>query len=603
MHLSKKKKTILAWTIPSAVLIVAAAVVTPVVIIQESKKYDRLNDARNYVPKNFSQFSDEQKDKLEINPEKYTFNYFVNVISRSEALMNNVFLFPSLEKDDKNNCWYDKDGTQYKILPGISYELINNDTNYRVHITIEKSYDGLSKTYTKTVIIKNNFASTEEEACKNFVPEVAKRLFNYVNEKDITIALNPSKIESITDLAGISSSDDLDLSTNVVSMQMMKNSTKGSYNLNGDAFTYLGNPIQLSIPVDQKYLWNSTDAYKFTDDGQFDKTSSAFVALKQEYTNGNLTFLPELSEEETNGLTEDEIIDAKIQKLIFNPDVWGYDLQTATVADANGNKITNKVPLGTNQAIAIKVSIDKDGQEQGSTYIVLWTNLFQASGSIVNSASSLPLKIQKGPNGILTYENLIKPSTVVGNKLDNETFWNTYIKTEQPPKNNLIYTIKKVEFAPDDKYFTKALITVEITHPELGNASKEYTYTAQEGFLSKAYIEMDEAIFNLMGSSLNFSKLTPSLAFKSGIDVNKLINGVLNESAINTNIDLTMPSGLSADKVQYKFKSALLNGNKIQVTYNLCSPNDPTKLWTMNGIVQDISAEIAFTTTKVSTNT
>ena len=566
MHLSKKTKTILAWTIPSAVLIAGATISVPFVVINENNKYDTLNKAQDFTPLSFNQISSDENLNNSVNPSNYDIKYFVYKICLSNELINNVFSFAKEGLVNIGNGW--KDTSNDVVYRIVNVNILENeegfvvqDNNYVFTLEIKKEYKNSSRTYTKEITIPTSSFASVENSKKNFVTNASKSLNSLLMSQDIKFFVEDAEIQSID---RIDNSNDLNIKTSgslATSFRKIDANNQVKYLSNNSEFEYLlGDKVSFSTPINEngtKLVINSEDAYKFNSNGEFDTTTQLFTFLKSQQAAGHLTYLPELSKEETRTLSKADQIDKQIQKLIFDPENTTY-----VVKDGK------KIPPANYQAVVTKVELGEDAY----TYLVAWSNIFTVSGSIVDNASELELKVNPHPDGTqLTWEELQQPANF------------SYISTIQKPQNNLIYKIKEVSF--NDTYKTNAIVKVEISSEALGpQITKTYETQISTGFKSEAYVSLEKQINQKLSSASDLSPLKPTVTKKDGVTDQDLYNNVYNLKALSENLNIEPPQGL--DQALYTITNTRLNdNNQITIWFKISSVNDPERYWTYNSSV------------------
>lgn len=580
--MTKKKKLILAWAILGAAIIAAAAIVSPIIISKENQKFKIINGAPNINPKPFYQFTPEYAGNITFNPSNYDVRFFVYNIGQSDYL-NEVFEFEGLiaVKNDQDITieWKDKDNVVYKIN---KIECTNidadNPTNYNFILFISKTYNDKTINYEKNISISSDkFASTENSKA-NFVTSSSKELFEIFSSQYLSFVLNPDYASNITSVSQIDSPDKINLvSSNSSNISFVKSGN--NYILKSSAFTYLDDQIVISNPISSgSGVWEVNDIFDTSTGLMKDDDNPLYSFLNEQYNNGHLTFLPELTDEEINGKNDEEQLKLKIQKLIY--DSSNSDIPYSFV---NGNKI----PLATYQAVLVKVELQNNPDSY--TYLISWSKLFVTSASLVLGAPEIKMQVVYNTNNeMLTW-----------NQLQNQQNWKFIVPVEQP-QNNLVYTIKSVQITGDSK--NEAIVTVEISHPDV-TTRKTYTTTITSGFKSQAYEEMESQINNLIGNngtstSFNLNAIAPeSITIKSNNNVNQVINNINNFNSLMDYLDVSSPTGLT--NVKYTIVDARLNNtdgtNQFTFTFKISPESDPENYWKLGNVVQTVSKTVTLT--------
>lgn len=575
MSLTKKKKFLLKWAAPASFLVLGIALATPIVVVSQQNNEKLVKSSENIVP---SFLSDESKlNSLKYNPKKYDLNFFNEKIINNPFLRNEVFVFNDANfiVEEKKAYWKDSNGVCYYVDKAT---ILDANT---IELNIYKYKKGaIQIKYSEKISIPANYFVNEEQSLKNFLASSAKKLNEIFADKEEILTL---KAEGFTNIEELTNANEIKLVENndnadnyIKSYHKPNNDTY--YALEWDDFFY-NSFVNFSIPFSsgsQKLVWNSTDIFDQTT-GEFNKNSTLFRLFKEViYRGGWITEsnLPELTDEEKKGLTtEDQIIDRRIQKLIFNPEIQPH----ATVK--NGNKI-NKIPI-LNQAVLVEVSLKNQ-----TTYIVVWTNLFPVSDFIIEEATELKFKANMKDGKLLTSD-----------QIQDKNNWG-YIVPIEKPKNGLVYEITKISFAENDTYKVNPIVDIKISHPRL-QVTKTYQTTIISGFQSNAYQELDSKITTILnnnGSTTANQPLKPlldqtSITFKTNVTAEQVRQNITNyESlAILLNISIT---GLENANAKYTIDQAIIDGTKIFIQFKISSINDPNNFWKYNNVVQTISKTI-----------
>lgn len=578
MSLTKKKKFLLKWAAPASFLVLGIALATPIVVVSQQNNEKLVKSSENIVP---SFLSDESKlNSLKYNPKKYDLNFFNEKIINNPFLRNEVFVFngANLIVEEKKAYWKDSNGVCYYVDKAT---ILDANT---IELTIYKYKKGaIQIKYSEKISIPANYFVSEEQSLKNFLASSAKKLNEIFADKEEILTL---KAEGFTNIEELTNANEIKLVENndnannyIKSYHKPNNDTY--FALEWDDFFY-NSFVNFSIPFSsgsQKLVWNSTDIFDQTT-GEFNKNSTLFRLFKEVIYRGGWiseSNLPELTDEEKEGLTtEDQIIDRRIQKLIFNPEIQPY----ATVL--NGNKI-NKIPI-LNQAVLVEVSLKNQ-----TTYIVVWTNLFPISDFIIEEATELKFKANMKDGKLLTSD-----------QIQDKNNWG-YIVPIEKPKNGLVYEITKISFAENDTYKVNPIVDIKISHPRL-QVTKQYQTTIISGFQSNAYQELDSKITAILnGSTTANQPLKPlldqtNITFKDNVTAEQVRQNITNYESLATLLNISI-TGLENANAKYTIDQAIIDGTKIFIQFKISSINDPNNFWKYNNVVQTISKTIDLPTT------
>lgn len=575
MSLTKKKKFLLKWAAPASFLVLGIALATPIVVVSQQNNEKLVKSSENIVP---SFLSDESKlNSLKYNPKKYDLNFFNEKIINNRFLRNEVFVFngANLIVEAKKAYWKDSNGVCYYVDKAT---ILDANT---IELNIYKYKKGaIQIKYSEKISIPANYFVSEEQSLKNFLASSAKKLNEIFADKEEILTL---KAEGFTNIEELTNANEIKLVENnenadnyIKSYHKPNNDTY--YALEWDDFFY-NSFVNFSIPFSsgsQKLVWNSTDIFDQTT-GEFNKNSTLFRLFKEVIYRGGWiseSNLPELTDEEKKGLTtEDQIIDRRIQKLIFNPEIQPY----ATVK--NGNKI-NKIPI-LNQAVLVEVNLKNQ-----TTYIVVWTNLFPVSDFIIEEATELKFKANMKDGKLLTSD-----------QIQDKNNWG-YIVPIEKPKNGLVYEITKISFAENDTYKVNPIVDIKISHPRL-QVTKEYQTTIISGFQSNAYQELDSkitAILNNNSSTTANQPLKPlvdatNITFKANVTAEQVRQNITNYESLATLLNISI-TGLENANAKYTIDQAIIDGTKIFIQFKISSINDPNNFWKYNNVIQTISQTI-----------
>lgn len=575
MSLTKKKKFLLKWAAPASFLVLGIALATPIVVISQQSNEKLVKSSENIVP---SFLSDESKlNSLKYNPKKYDLNFFNEKIINDPFLRNEVFVFNGAKfiVEAKKAYWKDSNGVCYYVDKATILE-----DGSAIELDIYKYKKGaIQIKYSEKVTIPANYFVNEEQSLKNFLASSAKKLNEIFADKEEILTL---KAEGFTNIEELTNANEIKLVENnenadnyIKSYHKPNNDTY--YALEWDDFFY-NSFVNFSIPFSsgsQKLVWNSTDIFDQTT-GEFNKNSTLFRLFKEviyKYDLISESNLPELTDEEKKGLTTDQIIDRRIQKLIFNPEIQPH----ATVK--NGNKI-NKIPI-LNQAVLVEVNLKNQ-----TTYIVVWTNLFPISDFIIEEATELKFKANMKDGKLLTSD-----------QIQDKNNWG-YIVPIEKPKNGLVYEITKISFAENDTYKVNPIVDIKISHPRL-QVTKEYQTTIISGFQSNAYQELDSKITTILnnnGSTTANQPLKPlldqtSITFKTNATAEQVRQNITNYESLATLLNISI-TGLDNANAKYTIDQAIIDGTKIFIQFKISSINDPNNFWKYNNVVQTISKTI-----------
>lgn len=587
MSLTKKKKFLLKWVAPASFLVLGVSIAAPIVVISQQNNERLVKESKNIVPNSFNTLNDAYLNSLRYNPKDYDIRFFSEQIINS-YLKNEVFAFnfegfskieTNLKNGTKNVYWKDSNGVCYyidqaKVVLGEnnSYlEKVNSQgqLSYVFNLSIYKYKErAIEIKYQEEILIPKNYFVDSNKSRNNFLAKSAKYLNEiFINKEDILTFRADNKFTSIEEL---NSTNDVRLverrDVDNYIKQYEKPNKDTYYSLEWDDFIYISDFVTFFVPFSngsQKLIWNSSDAYSFDLNKNFNKNSQLFTFLKNAYSLGNLSYLPELSEEEGKGLSEDEKIDRRIQKLIFNPEIQPFTF------DSQGNKI----PI-FNQAILVEMELTSNA----TTYIVVWEDLFTISDFVVSSALELEFKANMKNGKSLSWEEIMQTSNF------------GFLTPVQNPKNGLIYEVINVSFENEDTYKTKPIVKVRISHPKL-NITKEYQTTIVSGFQSLAYKTLDNEISNILNGASDLSNLlnATTAGFKSDVTIEQVRQNVTNYEQLETLLNITI-SGLT--NVKYTINQARIDGTKLFISFTISSINDPTNFWKYNNVVQSFSKTI-----------
>lgn len=565
--MNKKKKLFLTWTIPTAVIITAGVITVPVLLVRDNKQNSTMNSSVDYQVNYWVNYGNQTpeiiKESIKLfNPSKFTAKYFYENCLEDNNFLNTYFSFENkgLTFNENNFSWISKEGVEYKIK-SIKSDNINSENveAYNFSLVIQKTYEGKQRQYETNVKISKSTFSSESEATNNFVSMSANRLNEYFESWDLRFIAN----ENISEISEIKSPSDLTLQRKNYDFSI--NKKNDIYYIKSKDFKFDNKEINFSpVAVQESIVLSSNQAYDFTAKDTFNESNILFTFLKNEYSNNHLLYLPELTTEEANGLLPDTdgYINKQIQKLIFNP----TSENSITTTDDFGNK----VPSNVLSAIVTKVALT----ESVYTYIVTWTKVLSTSLSIIESAPELKMEVLPKDGVLLNWDQLNSNKDLIQPIIE--------------PSSNLIYTIKNVSFASDDEFKTKAIVRVEISHPDQIE-TKEYETDITTGFRSKAYLEMETQINSLISSGKTIS---PTITTKATInEINEAVNVPTNNySKLASMITINPPSGLS--NVKYTIKTAWIDGNQLKLTLYISSINDVNNYWTLNGNYYVIEASM-----------
>ncbi len=562
MHLSKKSKLILAWSVPTAIAVVTLAIATPIIVVDQNNKNKVFNNSKNFIPIPFNEFLSDSEIEPSFNPSNYSVNYFLYGIASNEEHVQKVFSF---EKDGlffENGFWKSSDNVVYTIRK-VTSNLVEVNGQYNFNVYILKSFEGATKEYISNISIPSNAFATDEQSMQNFITNNAEEINNLFLTQINRFISNKKTIDEIK------SSQDLDIQSSDSNSIFVKDSKTNNFKANVNEFKYsLGNkPILLSVPIEQdgtKLILDAEEAYKINSDGTFDTSSSLYTFLKNQHDQGHLTYLPSLSDEESKGLSDDQKIQKQIEKLIFDPSIAQF-----YVEQSYGNKIV-RVPNSNYQAIVTKIELGSS-----YTYIVTWSNLFAVTSSIIDSAPELMMKVLQKDNELLTWNQLEQKSNF------------KYIQPKENPQNGLIYNVTNVSFK--DEYKTIADVTVEVTHSDLP-AIKQYSTTISSGFKSKAYADLEVQINNLLGQNNDITAIKPFVSISSNSSANDVYNSIYNYSELKSKLLITPPLGIS--NIEYTIVSTYLENSTLYIRMYLSSVNDVSNYWTKNGSIQYVEVSL-----------
>ncbi len=594
MYLSKRKKTVLAWAIPTAIVVTAAVVVTPIIVFNENNKWDVLTSAPEMEVLPFNELSnyssDDNNDNSEttyvnplarasLNPSNFDINYFVYKICSNPKTLNEAFGFLDLEKNSETGFYETYSNLVYKVASANIQMDENNkflviDNSYVFDVQVEISYKGKSRTYSQqNISIPVSAFSDDATSRDSFLIQSAQEINNLLSGQSLTFALANDSISSIGQITDPSDLK-INASTNSALAQSFVKKGTGAdtyYQSTDSSLIYLPgnsdqNIIELTTPISDgstRLVLESSQAYSFNDDSTFDTSSDLFTFLKSAYQSNNLVYLPELTAEESSDLSDDQKIDRQIQKLIFDS-----NSQVPSELDANGNK----VPSSSYQAIVVKVQFG-----DSFTYLVSWSNIFTLDEQqIVDSAPELPMKILASQSGALSWEQITKPENY------------GFIVTSGQANANLTYKATNVKFDSSDTYKTTAIVTVTVSSLANPSISKTYETKITTGFNSAAYITLDSQIQSLIGTSQDLSSIAPKVKVKTTNE--EVYKNLYDYQNLEQQLTIEAPEGLS--NVKYTIASARMDGNTMILAFKISSSNDTNNYWTLNNQVQTVSVAL-----------
>lgn len=574
MALSKKNKLILSWTLPPLFVIAAGGIAGSVIITSEIIATRDISKYPNIKPESFSSIEDSELNKLEYNPKKFDFDFFFWNVARTNRV-NSVFKFNGATFNKTQGVWT-KDGATYSILPE-TVEYTKSGSSYIFNFEILKSANNFGIKYKSSTTISESLFQTKAVSQTNFLNQSANIISDLFNDGKMQVVSNLLSASSITDFK---SPSDLTISANsasVLASSFAKNETTNKYISKNKSFLYGTNEFESSsfvnfqIPVVGKIY--SAEDYKVDNKGLITNDSKIYKELETQMRNGSLSYLPELTAEESAGLQQSDITKRRIQKLIFDPSKLPF------------NVVNNqKLPLNNMQAVLIKVELNGK-----ATWIVTWTNLLTFSAEVIKKAPELDLVVKRKGD--------VNASYLVWNELEKPENYK-YFKTVSTPTNNLRYEVTNVSFSSDDVNKKNANVTVKISHPDL-QEFKTYQKVVSKGFWSKTYKELHDQVSTLTSNFSDLSKVSPTVSLKQGVTYVAVINNLNDLEWLQKNIIFTKPTGL-AQNVQYKVVAAAdLGGDKgIQFRLLLSSTADPTNYLTYNGLDLEIIGTLKNTTTQ-----
>lgn len=580
MHLSKKNKVVLAWTLPTAAIVVSSAIVTPIIVFNEQKGWNNINQAPNVTP-DFSFLSsnkvsnnlsiiDEIKknpDVLRNNPKNFSAEYFEYVTfgpnSKVKSIRNLYFNFNAkgnngfqLRKESNGYFWY-KNNIKYDVVD-VKQNGVNPDY-YIFDVTISKSNEGKSKTYVTTLKpSKNSFASSEK-SIQNFISIKAEEINRLFKDKLRLVADN-----NLSSIDQVTKSSDLDIKKSegdeeIFARQLGNNNDDVYYEAIIDEYKYSSSPIVAYTPIQEGYdklIFDRENAYKFTTLNSFDTSSTLFTFLKN--NRDHLTYLPALTDEEMKGLSSDQQIDRQIQKLIFDPN---------TAPSYSYDEFGNKVPLNSQQAVVLKIGLKRDDAKSLYTYIVVWSNIFNPTASIIDESPELAFKIKTKPNG----------ESYKYTELNDKNKWPYMFEPETKPKNGLEYKVINVSKISG----TEATLSIEVSHPDFIQ-TKKYDYVLKSGFLSQKYLELDGQIKKVIGDNPTFeslNKLTLNINIKSGSSSDKVWENQFNYEELLKQLDITMSPSVS--NIGFKIVSTTQNGTTLIIGVKIFPQSEVDNFWSL----------------------
>ncbi len=597
--MTKKSKLILGWSIPSALVVVAAGAILPTVIVLDSSKREVLNNSKNIYPTPFSSMSSSDLSNLEFNPRNYDFDFFWWNIC-STPLVNSVFSFSGLTFDKEDNVWKSKEGVAYSID---KIELISSTTtNYVFTVSVKKTYNGIDIVYRaqSVTIPKSSFASSTQSK-QNFVTYSAKLIHDLFLNNNLQVisnketASNVSDFNSPTDInikSGTTISTSAEsIKRNQLASSFYRNESSNLYVTNNDTFKYDFNRniyTNFAIPVSGK-IWSSSE-YKIGSNGELDSNDPGQIYnfLESEYRSGHLTYLPELTAKEkmevqqlNSKATSDGDISAetkkRIQKLIFDPTYIPYSY--------NDNNV--KIPLNTMQAIAVKVQLD----DNAYTWLITWSNLLSISPNLVNNAAELDMIPTLKNNQELTYQEIQESKNYI------------YFEPTSTPINGLVYEVINVTFDNEDINKLNANVTVRVSHPEI-ETTKEYTIIVSRGFQSKIYVDLYNQVKSVTSNFTNMDSLKPTITIKENVTKEDIIKNYTNLNWLKNNLNFASASGITVQAV-YTINWATLSNDsaKLLMSLYIAPQTDESSIIKYNLVEQEILVEFTLpqtTTTKQS---
>ena len=600
MSLTKKEKFLLKWLTPASFLVLGVSIAAPIVVVSQQNNEKLVRNSENIIPDSFVTLSDTYLSSLKYNPKNYDIRFFSQQII-SSYLRNEVFAFEGSSKIEtdlkdgtKNVYWKDSNGVCYYIDK--AEVVLDQGTNsylqkpnsqgqqcYVFKLDIYKyKLRATQIKYQEEVLIPTSDFVNEKQSRNNFLALSAKKLNEiFINKEEILTFKTDdtfTNIEELNDTNDIKLVERNDVDNYI--KQYEKPNKDAYYSLEWNDFIYISDFVTFFVPFtdgSQKLVWNSTDAYSFDLDGNFNINSPLFQFLLKHQKEGNLPYLPELSAEEKVGLnTEEQIVNRQIQKLIFNPEIQPFTF------DSRGNKI----PI-LNQAVLVEMDLGN----QATTYIVVWTDLFSVSDFIVTSALELKFKANMKNGKLLTWEEITQPANL------------GFLTPIQEPINGLVYEITSISFASSDTYKTSPIIEVKISHPKL-KITKQYQTTIVSGFQSKAYQELDNQISTILNNGTSGSTTSgqalkklidkTTISFNSNVTAEQVKQNITNYETLATLLSITIESLTNA---KYTIDQAIINGTQIFISFKISSINDPTNFWKYNNVVQSISKTINLPTT------
>lgn len=570
MPLSKKNKLILSWTLPPAAIIVSGGVIASVFINNEIQSKSIINKHANIIPKSFSSLSDEQLNNLDFNPKNYDVNFFLWHIARNQKRVNSVFVFDGATLNADKSAWV-KDGVRYSVIANKVQIEQSTSSTHTFKYEVLKEVGNIRTTYEVKTDISANLFSNEETSKTNFLNKSTKTIHKLFNDGMIQVSSNLPLAVSTNEFQKES---DVLINTNSgseLASSFFKPSSESKYVTENEEFLYGVNTwnqnsyVNFSIPVKGK-IFDSSD-YALDDKGLIANDSKLYQALKTELDGGNLTFLPDLTTEESSGLSESDIQKRKIQKLIFDPSNTPYNIVN-----------NHKVPLSSLQAVLI--SIELDGKK---TWIVTWTNLLSISEELIKRAPELDIVVNRKGNTASTY-------LLWNELLDKNNF--KYFETSTPAVNNLIYEVTSVEFKDTDEAKKEAHVTVKISHPDLDQI-KTYQKVVTKGFWSKVYNELYGEVKTLTNDFIDLSQAAPTVSLKTGVTNKDVINNINDLNWLKQNVVITKPAKLTKD-VTFAISRAIdLGTSGIEFRLLMSPTTDSNAYITLNNIPQEFIATLA----------
>lgn len=570
MPLSKKNKLILSWTIPPVAIIASGGVIGTIFISNEIKSKSVINSHENIIPKSFSSLTDEQLNNLDLNPKHYDVNFFLWHIARNQKRVNSVFIFDGATLNEDKSAWQ-KDGVTYSIDASSIQLEQSSSSSHTFKYNVLKEVGSIKTIYEARTDISASSFSNSEESINNFLNKSTKIISQLFGDGMIQVISNlPFAISSDQ----FQKESDVLINTNPQSKlasSFTKPSNGSKYVSENEEFLYGVNElnqnsyVSFSIPVKGK-IFDSTD-FSLDDKGLISDKSKIYTALKSELDSGNLTYLPELTNEESSGLSEADIQKRKIQKLIFDPSKNPFNI----VND-------QKVPLSSLQAVLVSVELGNK-----KTWIVTWTNLLSISEELIKKAPELDIVVYKKGDANST--------PLLWSELLEEKNYK-YFQTSSPVENNLRYEVTKVEFAADDLAKRNANVTIKISHPDLDQI-KTYKKVVTKGFWSKAYSELHALVKALTTDFSDLSQVSPTVTLKQGVSNKDVINNINDINWLKENVVITKPAKITVDVTFTISRVSDLGTAGIEFRLLMSPPTDSKSYITLNDVPQEFIATLS----------